>query len=101
MADQELPVLDLAGVEKGEVIPDSTVPKSDFLLLVKLLFHLQNKFWDGTLKAGKISQQIGFVTGFLNEASEEIKINVSRLLKFYQENSTERKFNVEFCGKEP
>ena len=44
----------------------------------------------------KISQQMGFVTCFLNGASQEIKVklNESRLLKFYQveqlkENSTE------------
>ncbi len=54
---------------------------------------------------------MGFVTGFMNGAPQEIKvkINESRLLKFYQENSTERKFNKknsterklnrEFCGK--
>ena len=83
-----------------EVIPDSVAPKSDFLF-VKLLFDLQYEFGDRTVKAGKISQQIGFVTCFLNEASQEIKINESRLLKFYQENSTERKFNRELSRKEP
>ena len=82
--------LDLAGVEKGEVIPDRAAPKSDFLPIDKLLFDQQYELKDRTVKAGKISQQIGFVTRFLNEASQEIKINESRLLKFYQENSTEK-----------
>ena len=42
---------------------------------------------------------MGFV---MNRAPQEIKvkINESRLLKFYQENLTERKFNRELCGKE-
>ena len=31
----------------------------------------------------------------------KVKINESRLLKFYQENSTGRKYNREFCWKEP
>ena len=69
--------LDLAGVEKGDVIPDSAAQKMDFLLFVKLLFDHQYEFEDQTVKAGKISQQIGFFTRFLNEASQEIKINES------------------------
>ena len=50
-----------------------------------------------------LSQLMGFVTRFMNRAPYEIKvkINESRLLKFYQKNSTERKFNREFCIKKP
>ena len=95
-------LLILAGVEKGEVIPDSAAPKSDFLLSVKnCLSDPLYEIGDRTVKAGKISQQIGFVTRFLNEASQEIKIDESRLLKFFKENSSQRKFNRELCGKEP
>ena len=74
----------------GEVIPES--PTSSFELLLNPQYELENR----TVKAGKISQQIGFVTRFLNGVSQEIKVklNESRLLKFYQvkqlkENSTE------------
>ena len=89
--------LDLARVEKGEVIPDGEAPKSDFLFFVEnYKSDRQYKFRDRTVKAGKISQQMGFVTYFLNGASQEnkVKLNESRLLKFYQvkqlkENSTE------------
>ena len=70
--------LDLAGVEKGEVISDSEALKVT-------------------------SSFMGFVTRFMNGAPQaiKVKINESRLLNFNQENSTERKFNREFCGKEP
>ena len=62
--------LDLVGVEKEKVIPDSRAPKSDFLLFVKnYLSDPQYEFGDWTVKVGKISQQIGFVTRFLNKAS--------------------------------
>ena len=55
------------------------------------------------LLAGKISQQMSFVTRFLNGISQEIKekLNESRLLKFYQvkhlkENSTENSAEKNF-----
>ena len=37
---------DLAGVERGEVIPDSVAPKNDFLFLSTILFDLQYEFGD-------------------------------------------------------
>ena len=52
-----------------------------------------------THSAKNFNSQIGFITRFLNEASQEITLNESRILKFYQENSTERKFNRELCRK--
>ena len=95
--------LDLAGVEKGEVIPESAAPKIDLLLLLNYYLTLSTN--SGTeLGTKNLSQQMGFVTRFLNrqnilnrqQASQEIKVklNESRLLKFYQvkqlkENSTE------------
>ena len=80
----------------GEVIQDNMAPKS-YLPLLGENFYLTLSSNSGTeLWAAKISQQMGFVTRFLNGASSEIKVklNVSRLLKFYQikqlkENSTE------------
>ena len=96
--------LDLARVEKGEVVPDSAVKKSEFFLFVQKNYSdSQYELGDPTWWHENLSQQIGFVTRFWNEAPKEIKvkINESRLLKFYQENLTERKFNRELYGKEP
>ena len=74
--------LDSAGVEKGEVIPDSAAPKSDFLPFVKLLFDCRYGFGDPNWSNENLSQQIGLV---MNEAPQEIKVKISesRLLKFY------------------
>ena len=68
----------------------------------ELLFDAQYEFGDSNWRHENLNQQMGFVTRFMNGAPLEIKvkINESRLLKFYKENSTERKFNREFCGKE-
>ena len=73
-----------------------------------LLSDSRYEFGDPNWKRENLSQQIGFVTHFLNRAPQEIKvkINESQLLKFYQENSTkinstEKKIDREFCGKEP
>ena len=41
----------LARVEKGEVIPDSAAPKSDFLLLSNYYLTYQYEFGDRTVKA--------------------------------------------------
>ena len=89
-------------MEKGEVIPDSAAPKSGFLFLNYYSDH-QYEFEDPNWKHKNLSQQMGLVTRFMNGAPQEIKVKINeiRLLKFYQENSTERKFNQEFCGKEP
>ena len=41
--------LDLAGVEKGEIVPDSAAPKSEFLLFVKnyyLTFSTNSGTWN-------------------------------------------------------
>ena len=68
------------------------------------LFVMKYYWTKGTWTDGKKNlSQIGFITRFMNGAPQEIKvkINESWQLKFYQENSTERKFNQEFCGKEP
>ena len=65
--------LDLAWVEKGEIIPDRATPKSYLPLFV------ENYYWtlstnSGTeQQAGKNSQQMGFVTRFLNGTSQEMK----------------------------
>ena len=64
--------LDLARVEKGEVILDNKAPESYLLLFVKIYYlNSQYKFGDQTVKAGKISQQMGFVTCFLNGAPKK------------------------------
>ena len=88
--------LDLAEVEKEELIPDSATPRSDFLLLSNYYLTLSKEVGDRTVEAGKIGRSMGFVTRFLNGASQEIKVKLkeSRLLKFYQvkqlkENSKE------------
>ena len=87
-------VLDLARKKKES---ETTAPK------VPPLF-VENYYWtlntnSGTeLKARKISQQMGFVTRFLNEVSQEIKVklNESRQLKFYQVKQVKKKFNRDF-----
>ena len=86
--------LDLAAVEKGEIIPDSAVPKSDFLFLNYYSDH-QFEFRDPKWRHENLSQQIGFINSFMNEAPQEVKVKIdkSRLLKFYQENWTKRKLN--------
>ena len=63
----------------------------------------QYKFGNQSVKVGKICLQMGFVTRFLNGASQEIKVkfNEGRLLKFYQtkqlkENSTENSVEKDF-----
>ena len=97
-------VFGLAGVEKGEVIPDSAAPKSVFLLLSNYSSVLQYEFKDQTVKGMKnLRQQMGFSTWFLNGASQEmkVKLNESRLLKFYQvkqlkENSTKNSAEKNF-----
>ena len=59
--------LDLARVEKEEVIPDNTAPKSHFALFVEDYYWAPHyEFEDQTVKAGKNSQKKGFVTRFLN-----------------------------------
>ena len=86
--------LDLAGVENGEIMPDSAVPRSDILFLKYYSDH-EYDFGDANWRNENLSQKMGFVTHFINGAPQEIKlkINESRLLKFYSENSTERIFN--------
>ena len=87
---------DLARVSKGEGITIRH-QKATSSFCRELLFDPQYKFGYRTVKAGKnLSQQMGFVTRFLNGASQEIKVklNESRRLKFYQvkqrkENSIE------------
>ena len=88
---------------KGRSNPKLWVTKNWLPPFVKLLFDLQYEFGDQDWRHENLSQQMGFITCFMNGAPQEIKvkINESRLLKFYLENSTERKFNREFCGKEP
>ena len=57
------PCLGLAGVEKGEVIPYSAAPKNYLLFLSRTTIEpsvrIRRPNW-------KISQQMGFVTRFLN-----------------------------------
>ena len=88
--------LDLARVEKGEVILDSAAPKSYFLFLSRTTIWPSVWIRRPTWRHENLSHQKSFVTRFLNGASEEIKVklNESRLLKFYhvkqlKENSTE------------
>ena len=51
----------------GEVIPDNTAPKSYLLLFVENYYKgPQYEIENPTVKAGKNSQQKGFVTHFLN-----------------------------------
>ena len=73
-------------MEKGEVIPESSTKKW-------LPLFCQNTIWPSVKRDWrheKLSQQIDFITHFMNGAPQEIevKINESQLLKFYQENST-------------
>ena len=63
----------------------------------------KREFGDQTDVKKNVGQQKGFVTRFLNGASQEIKVklNESRLLKFYQvkqlkENSTENSAEKNF-----
>ena len=59
--------LDLARLEKEEVILDNTAPKSYLPLFVdNYCWTPQNEFGDQTVKAGKNRQQKGFFTRFLN-----------------------------------
>ena len=88
--------IDLARVEKGKGIPDNTAPKSYLLFLSRTTIENLSTNLGTEQKAGKNSQQMGFVTHFLNGTSQEItvKLNEGRLQKFYQvkqlkENSTE------------
>ena len=71
-----------------------------WLPLFELLFS-QYEFGDPNCRHDNLSQQVGFINRFTNWVPQEIKVkmNDSRLLKFYQENSPERKFNREFYGK--
>ena len=95
--------LDMARVEKGEGIPDNMGPKSYHLFLSSPTIEI---LWTNSvteLETRKISQQMGFVTRFLNGASQEIKVklNESWLQKFYQvkqlkENSTENSAEKNF-----
>ena len=89
-------------MEKGEVIPSSAAKKSP-PVFVENYYLTQYKFGDPTDSRKNLSQKMGFVTRFLNGASKEIKVklNESRLLKFYQinqvkenssENSAEKNF---------
>ena len=96
--------LDLAWVEKGEVIPNNKAPKSYRPLFVENYYSdPQYEFGDLTEGTKNLSQQRGFVTRFLNRASQKIKVklNESRLLKFYQaksltENSTKNSAEKNF-----
>ena len=83
--------LDLAWVEKGEVIQDITAPT------------LSTNSGTEQQTGKNLSQQRGVVIRFLNGTSQEIKVklNESRLLKFYQvkrlkENSTENSAEKNF-----
>ena len=53
------------------------------------------------MEVGKISQQMGFVTRFLNGASQEIKpkSNESQLLKFYQVKQLKENLTENSAGK--
>ena len=65
--------LGLAGVEKGDVIQVRAAPESYFLFLSRTTIQTLSMNSVTELKAGKISQQMGFVTRFLNRASQELK----------------------------
>ena len=97
-------MFDLARVENGEEIPDNTAPKKLPATFVKNYYSdPQYEFGDKTEGTKNLSQQMGFVTRFLNGDFQEIivKLNESRLLKFYQvkqlkENSTENSAEKNF-----
>ena len=84
--------LDLAKVEKGEVIPDNAAPKSYLPLFVK------NYYWDPQYEFGdqteKQEKRVSSLTSWIASQEIKVKLNESRLLKFYQfkqlkENLTE------------
>ena len=70
-------------VEKAEVIPDNTAPKSYFLLFDDNYYKVP-QYEHETVKAGKDSQQKGFVTRFLgsfprNSAKSQPKDNFTEI----------------------
>ena len=65
-SSQPCAVLDLAKVENGEVILDNMAPKSYFLFLSRTTIKTLSTNSGTKLKAGKNSQQMGFITCFLN-----------------------------------
>ena len=87
--------LDLAWFGKGRSNPRQCGTKKWLPPVVKLLFDHQYKFGVPNWRHENLIQENGFITRFTNGASQEIKvkINESWQLKFYQENSTKRKFN--------
>ena len=89
-------------MEKGEVIPDNTAPKSYHPIFVKNYYSdPQYEFRDQTVKAGKISQQMGLATHFLNGASQEIKVKLNEIwqLKFYQVKQLKKNSTKNFAEK--
>ena len=66
----------LARVEKTEVIPDNKAPKKPSPTICRqLLLNLLFKLVIQTVEAGKISQQTGFVTRFLNSIQTGKKLS--------------------------
>ena len=66
--------LDLARVEKGEVIPDKAAPKSYFLFLSRTTIEPSERIRGPNCKGTKnLSKQMGLITRFLDGASQEIK----------------------------
>ena len=95
-------------MEKGEVIPDNTAPKSYLRLFVENYYCVpQYDFGDQTVKAEKNSQQKGsslasWTAGkCFKQASQEIKVklNESRQLKLYQVKQLKENSTREFCWK--
>ena len=93
-SSQTRAALDLTRVEKGKGIPDNTAPKSNFLFLSRTTtepsVRIRGPNWRQEKLASRwVSSLASWIAGTYfkqTEASQEIKVklNKSRLLKFYQ-----------------
>ena len=98
----------LARVEKGEVIPDYTAPKRlPPTICRKLLLGPQYELGDQTVKAGKNSQQKGFVNRFLSsrfQTGEKLQRNKTKIKRkstteILRSKTTKRKVNPKILLK--